>query len=261
KYIEKRISIFPRVGIILGSGLGRVADDLQDTVSFSYKDLPHFPKTGVDGHSGKLVFGHLSGKLVVVMQGRPHYYEGFAMKDIVYPVRLMKMLGAKCLIVTAAVGAVNSKYHTGDIVFLKDHINFMGYNPLIGAHNERFGERFPDMGCAYDRDLLKFGISFAKRKKIHVHQGVYVAVSGPSYETPSEIRVFGKLGGDVVGMSVVPEVIAARQMSIRVVGICNVSNTASSHVDVTHKEVLAAGKKSTASMTKLIKGLVCKFAD
>ncbi|MBO7611423.1 MAG: purine-nucleoside phosphorylase [Elusimicrobia bacterium] len=257
-FIRKKIKTNPKVAVILGSGLGNIQNQLKNSVSIPYNKIPYFKQSTVKGHNGQLIFGKFNSINIMVMSGRFHYYEGYTMQDITYPIRLMKLLGIEKLIITCAVGAINKKYNMGDIVVIKDHINFMGNNPLIGKHYEEFGDRFPDMTNIYDKTVINKILKIAKNKKITVHKGVYFAVSGPSYETPAEINAYGKLGGDVVGMSLVPEAIVANQMGIKVSALTYVSNKASglSKKSLTHEEVLQAGKKAAASMEKIITSFV-----
>ena len=258
KYIKKRTKLNPKIAVILGSGLSNIQDQLNNTVSISYGKIPHFKQSTVEGHNGKLIFGKLNSTDIMLMSGRLHYYEGYTMQDITYPVRLMKCLGIEKLIITCAVGAVNKKYNVGDIVVIKDHINFMCNNPLIGKHYNEFGDRFPDMTNIYDKDIRKKIFKIAKNNKIKVQEGIYFAVSGPSYETPAEVNAYRMLGGDVVGMSLVPESIVANQMNMKVAALTYIANKASglSKRSLTHDEVLRIGKKSSVSIEKIIIGFV-----
>ena len=258
KYIKKRTSLKPKIAVILGSGLGNIQNQLKNTVSIPYGKIPYFKQSTVEGHSGQLIFGKLKSADVMLMSGRLHYYEGYSMQDITYPVRLMKFFGIEKLIITCAVGAINKKYNVGDIIVIKDHINFMCDNPLIGKHYNEFGNRFPDMTDIYDKNMRKQILKTAKADKIKVKEGVYFAVSGPSYETPAEVNAYRKLGGDVVGMSLVPEAIVANQMNMKVSALTYVSNKASgvSKKSLTHEEVLQTGKKSSALLEKIITDFV-----
>jgi purine-nucleoside phosphorylase len=260
-YISKKIKIKPRAGIIAGSGLGCLRDNIKNPVTIKYSDIPHFPKSGVAGHSGELVAGLLSGVPVVILNGRVHYYEGYMMEDAVYGVAALKWLGVSTVIVTAAVGAINKKYSVGDIVILKDHINFTGENPLRGLYSKELGERFPDISNVYDGAYRREALKAAKRNKITVHEGVYFGVQGPSYETPAEIRAFRKLGGDVVGMSVVSEVIMAGELNMKTIGLAYAANKASgvSSKRLKHEDVLKAGEKASRNIAKIIGELVTKL--
>ena len=245
----------PEIGIILGSGLDRVSSNVASFVSFSFKVLPNMPQVPALKPRRELIIGSLFGRDVAVLNGRLHFYEGFSIQDTVYPVRLMKTLGVRTVIITAATGGMDKKFREGDLVFLKDQINLMGVNPLVGNHNDEFGSRFPDMTNIYDADITSLCASFAKKNRIRSYDGVYTALSGPSYETPAEIRAFKKLGGDVVGMSVVPEAIAAHQMGLRVIGISYISNMASglSRGKLSHENVLKIGKTVSDRLLKVLK--------
>ncbi len=248
----------PSIAIITGSGLSDSLPELTDKIVLSYKDIPDFPQTTVKGHKGELVFGNYHGKQIVIMRGRFHYYESHKMSFISMPIRILGFLGVKNLIVTAAVGSLRASIKPGEIVLLKDHINMTGDNPLIGNYDEVFGNMFPDMNNPYDGKILKFTLNEAKKLAIKAKPGIYFAVSGPSYETPAEVRVYRMLGGDVVGMSVVPEVIAAKQMKMKVLGICWVSNLGSgiSTKTLEHNEVLELGKKVSGKIKFLLKAVL-----
>lgn len=260
KYIEKRTKVRPEIAIIAGSGLNNIKSLIKEQTVISYSKIPHFKRSTVEGHTGELVAGKIGGKDIFLFNGRVHYYEGYTMQEISYPVRVMKSLGVETLIVTCAVGAVNKKYNPGDIVVIKDHINFSGSNPLIGKHYKEFGARFPDMSEVYDKSFRKTVIKNAKNKNIKIYEGTYFAVSGPSYETPAEILVFAALGADVVGMSLVAESIVAKQSGMKVLALTYVSNKASglAKKSLSHKEVLDAGKKASENMEKIIKDFVRK---
>lgn len=245
----------PVTGIIAGSGLGNLKNRFKIIKSINYSDIPNFSKTTVEGHSGELVLCEYKKQHMLVFNGRFHFYEGHPAQDTVYPVRFMRTAGVKNLIITAATGGVNKKYSPGDIVILKDHINLTGHNPLRGMHHKEFGDRFPDMCNIYDAKLRKKALSISKKYKIKAYEGVYLGVMGPSYETPAEIKAFGKLGADIVGMSVVFEAIAAAQMGMNILGLAYVSNMAAGLCgkNLDHNEVLEAGKNVNANMTKIIK--------
>ena len=219
KAIQSQWSTSPNVGIILGTGLGGLVQDIQTDVVIPYAKIPHFPKSTVSSHAGRLVCGRLCGLNVVAMEGRTHYYEGYTMQQVTFPVRIMKALGCSCLIVSNACGGMNPYYAKGDLMFIEDHINLIGDNPLIGPNDERLGDRFPDMCYPYDRDLLDKARQFALEEKIVSHQGVFVAVAGPNLETRAEYRYLRTIGADAVGMSTVPEVIVAVHAKLRVLGI------------------------------------------
>lgn len=254
KFIEERVGDFkPEIGIILGSGLGELADEYCDT-AISYNEIPHFIKSTVQGHKGRLVFAQIEGKKVVMMQGRNHFYEGHSMQEITYPVKIMKQLGVKTLVLTNAAGAVNETYVPSDLVIIKDHINFMGANPLVGPNNSELGERFPDMTEVYKRKLIELAHSCADKLGIKLQEGVYFANSGPSYETPAEIKMARILGADAVGMSTVPEAIVANYCGLDVLGISCISNAASSHggEKLSHEEVIDTTNKAKEKFKKLI---------
>ncbi|MCR4663207.1 MAG: purine-nucleoside phosphorylase [Endomicrobiaceae bacterium] len=258
KYIKGKIKLNPKTAVICGSGLSNIKDIIKQETVIPYSKIPHFKQSTVEGHTGELVVGKLNSKDVILMNGRFHYYEGYTMQEITYPVRVMKSLGIETLIITCAVGAINPKYNVGDIVVIKDHINFMCNNPLIGKHYNEFGNRFPDMTNIYNKDIGKQILKTAKNNKIKVHEGIYFAVSGPSYETPAEVNAYRILGGDVVGMSLVPESIVANQMNMKVTALTYISNKASglTKKSLTHSEVLQAGKTAAVSMEKIIKNIV-----
>ncbi len=222
---SKTNGLIPEIGIILGSGLGEFADEHCD-VAVNYSEIPNFLKSTVQGHKGRLVFAEIAGKKVVMMQGRNHFYEGHSMQEITYPVKVMKKLGVKTLILTNAAGGVNKNFKPSDLMIITDHINFMGTNPLIGPNNADLGERFPDMSEIYKKELIAVADKCAENLGIKIQHGVYFASSGPSYETPAEIRMAGILGADAVGMSTVPEAIVANYCGMKVLGISCISNLA-----------------------------------
>jgi purine-nucleoside phosphorylase len=222
--VRARWAKAPRVGIILGTGLGALAQDIAADVSLPYEDIPHFPRSTVESHAGRLVCGMLGGKPVVAMEGRFHFYEGYSLQQVTFPVRVMKALGCDTLIVSNACGGLNPQYQTGDIMVIEDHINLLGDNPLIGPNDDRLGDRFPDMCHAYDRDLLALAGKVAMEEHIRVQQGVYVAVPGPNLETRAEYRFLRTIGADVVGMSTVPEVIVAVHSKMRSLGFSAVTD-------------------------------------
>jgi purine-nucleoside phosphorylase len=242
--------IKPEIGIILGSGLANAVPHINVVETIPYDQIPGYPKTTVAGHEGKLILGTLGKRSIAVMQGRFHYYEGHSMESIAMPVRVLEYLGLKTLLVTAAVGSMNRKIKPGHFTIVSDHINLMGRNPLRAFHEEEFGEMFPDMAQAYDPALRKLLLASCRKRKIPAREGVYVAVGGPSYETPAEIRAFSRLGGDVVGMSIVPEVIVARQMGIRSCALAWTSNMAAgmNAEHLKHADVLALGAKVAVNL-------------
>lgn len=250
---EKTNNFEPEIGIILGSGLGELADEYCDYV-IPYTQIPNFVKSTVQGHKGRLVFADISGKKVLMMQGRNHFYEGHTMQEITYPVKIMKTLGVKTLILTNAAGAVNESFKPADLMIIKDHINFMGTNPLIGANDETMGERFPDMTEVYKKNLINLAKKCADDLNIDIKEGVYWANSGPSYETPAEINMIRKLGGDAVGMSTVPEAIVANYCGLNVLGISCITNAASTDKGskLSHEEVIEAANNAKTKFKSLI---------
>jgi purine-nucleoside phosphorylase len=259
--IKKKTTYKPEVGLILGSGLGDLADSIQPADIIPYREIPHWPVSTIQGHKGQLVIGDLENKPVLIMQGRAHYYEGYSMPIIGFPVRVMIRLGIKILIVTNAAGAINPEYQPGDIMLIKDHISLItmgGLNPLRGPNIDEFGERFPDMSQPYDHQLLEIAYHSVKENGHNVHQGVYVCLAGPSFETPADLRFLKIIGADAVGMSTVPEVIVARHANMRVLGISGISNKANldgSNI-TTHEEVLAAGVKLVPQLDAIIRGVI-----
>lgn len=253
-YIETFTDGFePEIGIILGSGLGEIADTYREFV-IPYSKIPGFAKSTISGHKGQLVFAQIGGKKVVMMQGRNHYYEGHSMQDITYPVKVMKNLGVKTLIITNAAGAINKSYRPGDLMVITDHINLMGSNPLIGPNDEELGTRFPDMSEIYNKQLIKIVDGVARSLNLDIKHGVYVASSGPSYETPAEIKMARYMGGDAAGMSTVPEAIVANYCGMKVIGISCISNFASgvSTKKLSHDEVIETTTKVRAKFKELV---------
>lgn len=244
-------------GLILGSGLGDLADSVQDQKVFEFSAIPNFPKSTVPGHKGRLIVGHLGGKKVAVMQGRVHVYEGYPLSQITLPVRVMKQLGAHSLIVTNSAGGIHTRFLPGDLMMLNDHINMMSANPLIGPNDERLGERFPPMSAAYDREYRASALQVAREKGITLKEGIYVALSGPAYETPAEIRFMEMAGADAVGMSTVPEVLVARHSGLRVLGISCITNVLHQGPSQdTHHEVLEAANAAGPKLGQLILGFL-----
>lgn len=255
KYIKSKMKVEPKVGIILGSGLGSLADEVQNPVIINYEDIPNFPVSTVQGHVGRIVTGLLEDNPVLILQGRFHYYEGYQMRDVTFAVRVMKLLGIDNLIVTNASGGVNTSFKPGDLMLITDHINFAGVNPLVGRNIDEFGLRFPDMTYAYSKKLLDIARESAKKIGIAVKEGVYLYFTGPSYETPAEIKMTRILGADAVGMSTVPEVIVARHSDINVLGISCIANLAAGMLDVplNHQEVLTAMEGAKNNFVGLIR--------
>ncbi|HBC95446.1 MAG TPA: purine-nucleoside phosphorylase [Clostridium sp.] len=257
-YIGSSVKLNPEIGIILGSGLGDMANEIDNAEICKYDDIPHFPVSTVKGHKNRLVLGSLEGRTVIAMQGRFHYYEGYSMKEVVFPIRVMKMMGVKILIVTNASGGINKNYNRGDLMIIKDHINLSGQNPLIGENLKKFGPRFPDMSEAYDIGLRKIARKSAQKLGISFQEGVYVYMTGPSYETPAEVNMLGILGGDAVGMSTVPEVITANQSGIKVLGISCITNMAAGILDnkLNHEEVIKTSASIGRKFMDFIRGII-----
>ncbi len=254
EYIRKKIGDFnPEIGIILGSGLGDFADSFESII-VPYNEIPGFQKSSVAGHKGQLVFAEVNGKKVVMMQGRYHFYEGYSMQTVTFPVKIMKKLGVKTLIITNAAGAVSGEFAPGELMFITDHINFMGTNPLIGANDDTLGTRFPDMSEVYNEELIDLAENIAEKLGISYQKGVYVATTGPSYETPAEIVMFRKLGGNAVGMSTVPEAIVANYCGLKVLGISCLTNYAAGVADcpLNHQEVIDTANRVKESFKNLL---------
>jgi purine-nucleoside phosphorylase len=261
RYINRILLETPKVGLILGSGLGVLAEEIQDPVIISYKDIPGFPASTVEGHAGQLVFGTLEGLKVIAMQGRFHFYEGYSLDKVTFPVRVMKELGIEALIVTNAAGGINTDLEPGDLMLITDHINNTGQNPLIGPNDPELGVRFPDLSTAYDAKLQELAKSAATRLNIPLKEGVYVWNTGPSYETPAEVKMLRHLGGDAVGMSTVPEVIIARHANIKVLGISCISNMAAGILDqpLTHDEVIETTEKAKEHFLAFVKRILSLY--
>lgn len=259
--IRKKISIKPQIGMILGSGLNGLADSVQNPVHIPYSDLPNFPVSTVHGHVGRFVIGELEGKPVIVMQGRIHYYEGYTMGEITLPVRVMHRLGVHSLFVTNAAGGVNENFAPGDVMLITDQLNLMGMsglNPLMGPNLDEIGPRFPDMSQPYDREYCDLARKVAKDNKLTLREGVYAGLSGPSFESPADLRFLRLAGADAVGMSTVPEVIIARHGGMRVLGLSGISNKANldGSTITTHEEVIEAGRVITPKIETIVRGVL-----
>ena len=259
--IRTQVSRMPKVGMILGSGLGGLANSVEEAEQIPYQTLPNWPVSTVEGHQGRLVIGSLEGQNVIVMQGRTHYYEGYSMAQIGLPVRVMQRLGVDTLIITNAAGAVNPDFSPGDLMVLTDHLNLIGMtglNPLRGPNLNELGPRFPDMSRAYDRQLIELARKVAEENGILLREGVYICLAGPSFETPADLRFLKSIGADAVGMSTVPEATVARHGGQRVLGISGISNKANLDGDTitTHEEVLEAGQIIVPKLTSLIRGVL-----
>lgn len=258
KFLQKQYKKTPQAGIVLGSGLGNFASQIEVEKEVPYEDIPHFPVSTVEGHSGKLIFGKLAGKTVVAMGGRFHYYEGYTPQEVVYPIRVMKMLGVETVLLSNAAGAVNETFKVGDIMIIKDHISFFTPNPLIGKNVAELGPRFPDMSEPYKKSLIQKAKDIAAKNKFDIKEGVYVAVTGPTFETRAEYKLIHTVGGDVVGMSTVQECIAANHMGLPVFAVSIVTDLGIRDDDnvITHEEVLQAAKDAEPKLAILFKELV-----
>ena len=259
--LRSRTPLQPAMGIILGSGLGAFADSLEAAVSVPYAEIPHFPASTVVGHGGALVVGRCQGVPVAVMKGRVHFYEGYSLEQVVFPARVLGRLGIETLLVTNAAGAVNTTFAPGDLMVIEDHINLLG-NPLVGPNEDALGERFIDMSEAYDRGLRDVAEAACRASGVRARRGVYLALTGPTFETPAEIRMFRTLGADAVGMSTVPEVIALRHMGVRVVGLSCITNMAAGVLDqkLDHREVLETGERVKGALMEVIGRIVAAAA-
>ncbi|RMF62018.1 MAG: purine-nucleoside phosphorylase [Calditrichaeota bacterium] len=257
-YIRQHTQMKPGVGVVLGTGLGDLVKEIEQEVALSYQDIPHFPVSTVESHAGKLIFGTISGKEVVAMQGRFHYYEGYSMKQITFPIRVMKFLGVNTLLISNACGGMNPLYRKGDLMIMEDHINLLGDNPLIGVNDEELGPRFPDMSEPYSHRLIEMVEEIALEEKIKVQRGVYVAVPGPNLETRAEYRFLRTIGADVVGMSTVPEVIVARHMNMEVCGISVITDECFPDAlePVNVADIIATANKAQPKLTILMKRLI-----
>ncbi|MFZ5641811.1 MAG: purine-nucleoside phosphorylase [Bacillota bacterium] len=257
-FLKEKAAAGAEIGLILGSGLGTLADEIEAPVVIPYSDIPNFPVSTVEGHAGQLVVGRLEGKRVVAMQGRFHYYEGYPLQQVVFPVRVMSKLGIKVLVVTNAAGGINHGYEPGDLMLIRDHLNLTGNNPLIGPNDDEFGPRFPDMSEAYDRSLMEMAEKVALGNKLKLQKGVYAGLTGPTYETPAEIKYLRGIGADAVGMSTVPEVIVANHAGIRVLGISCITNMAAGVLPqkLTHEEVMETAERVREKFTRLVKGVL-----
>ena len=261
EFLKSKLETTPRIAIILGSGLHGIADSIENPVRISYKEIPEFPVSTAPGHRGELIFGKLNGKDVMLMNGRFHYYEGYDMKTVTFPIRVMQLLGVEVLIVTNAAGGMNPDFEIGRPMFITDHINMMGDNPLIGPNVDEWGPRFPDMSNAYNKELRNKAVNIAKKLNIPFYEGVYVAVAGPNFETPAELKMLRWMGADAVGMSTVPEVIVANHGGIKVLGISAITDKAV-HEDLkplTAEEVLEVANRTGEMMVKIISEFVKEF--
>lgn len=261
EFLRGLANINPEIAIILGTGLGGLVNDIEILNKISYHNIPNFPVSTVDGHKGELIFGSIGGKPVLAMQGRFHYYEGYSMQEVTFPIRVMHEMGIKTLFVSNAAGGLNPEYKVGDIMMITDHINMFGNSPLIGPNFDELGPRFPDMTNAYDLRLRVETQLIASSHGIDLKQGVYVGVPGPTFETPAEYKMYRLLGGDSIGMSTIPEVIAARHMGMRVFGISVITDSGvpGQIVEVTHEKVQDVAKKAESKISLIIKELIASI--
>jgi len=262
KFVLSKTKLRPRIALVLGSGLGAFADEFSEAARIDYKKIPHFPVSTAIGHAGRLVIGKVDGVPVAGMQGRVHFYEGYPMKDVVFPMRVLGRMGIRAVILTNAAGGINTGYKQGCLVVIRDHINLHGSNPLIGPNDERFGLRFFDMTAAYYKPYRDATLAEGRRLKLDIYDGVYCILNGPSYETPAEILAMRTLGADLAGMSTVPEVIAARHMNIKVLGISCVTNMAAGilHQPITQEEVLETGERVKGQFAALLRAVIPRIA-
>ncbi|HEY6247626.1 MAG TPA: purine-nucleoside phosphorylase [Pyrinomonadaceae bacterium] len=258
RIIRSRTTETPRIAIILGSGLGAFADDFENAVGISYEDITGFPRSTAEGHAGRLVIGKIDQVPLMAMQGRVHFYEGYSLEQVTFPIRVFKLLGIKTLILTNASGGVNVQFSQGALMIISDHLNLLGDNPLRGPNDTRFGPRFPDMTAVYSPELQEIVIEEAKALNVEVRRGIYAALAGPSYETPAEIHLMRTLGADAVGMSTVPEAIVARHMDLEVLGISCITNMAAGISDepINHDDVMATGDRVRETFTQLLRKIV-----
>ena len=258
KFILGKTKLRPRIGLVLGSGLGAFANELAGAARIDYKNIPHFPRSTAIGHAGRMVIGNVTDVPVAVMQGRVHFYEGYSQREVIFPIRVMARMGIRAVLITNAAGGINRNFKQGCLVVLRDHINLQGANPLIGPNDEHFGVRFPDLTQVYWKPYQAAALRDGKRLGIEIAEGVYAALTGPSYETPAEIRYLRTIGADLVGMSTVPEAIAAAHLGIRVLGISCVTNMAAGILDqpITTEEVLETGERVKADFTALLRAVI-----
>ncbi|HYL14942.1 MAG TPA: purine-nucleoside phosphorylase [Terriglobales bacterium] len=262
KFLLAQTKLRPKIGLVLGSGLGGLADELTDAVRIPYAQIPCFPRSTAVGHAGQMVMGKVGSVAVAAMQGRVHLYEGYSAKEVAFPIRVFGRMGIRAVILTNAAGGINREYKQGALVIVSDHINLQGQNPLIGKNEDRFGTRYPDMTQAYWKAYREMAVEEARKLSLTVYQGVYAAMTGPSFETPAEIRYLRTIGADLVGMSTISEVIAARHMGLKVLAISCVTNMAAGILDqiLTHEEVLETGERVKGAFTALVKAVLPRIA-
>lgn len=258
RVVRSRYDEEAHVGVVLGSGLGAFADDLEDAASIPYEEIPGFARSTVEGHAGRLVLGKCEGVAVAVMQGRFHYYEGYSLEEVVFPIRTLGLAGIKSLVLTNAAGGINVAFDQGALMLISDHLNLLGVSPLRGPNDARFGARFPDMSEVYSREYQEIAIEEARAMNLELRRGVYAAISGPSYETPAEVRMLRTLGADAVGMSTVAEAITARQMGMKVLGLSCITNMASGILDqpINHEEVMETGARVHETFKQLLRRVI-----
>ncbi len=263
QFVLARTSLRPRIALVLGSGLGAFADSLANSVRIPYAEIPAFPRSTAIGHAGQLVIGHSEGVTVAAMQGRVHLYEGYTANEVAFPIRVFARMGVRAVILTNAAGGIDRNYSQGALVIIRDHINLQGHSPLVGPNDDRFGVRFPDMTRAYDRDYRNLAREQAAKLGLSLHEGVYAAMLGPSYETPAEIEMLRRMGADLVGMSTVNEVIAARHAGMKVLAISCVTNMAAGILDqpLSHAEVMETGERVRSTFESLLLGILPRIAD
>jgi purine-nucleoside phosphorylase len=261
RFIRSRAEEDVRVALVLGSGLGAFADELEDARAVPYDEIPGFARPTVEGHAGRLVVGRVGGVPVAAMQGRFHFYEGYTLEEVTFPIRVLGLLGAKSIVLTNAAGGLNNSYEQGALILISDHLNLMGTNALLGRNDARFGPRFPDMTEVYDREYQDAAITEAREMGLELRRGIYAALTGPSYETPAEIRMLRLLGADAVGMSTVPEAIVARQMGVRVLGFSCITNMAAGVLDkpINHEEVIETGERVRETFAELLRRVIPKL--
>jgi len=261
--VKERTALRPRIGVVLGSGLGAFAESLEEAVAIPYREIPHFPTSTAVGHRGELIVGRVQGVEVAVMSGRVHYYEGYSPAQVVFPVRVLGSLGVKVLVLTNAAGSINVNFRPGELMIIQDHINYTGMNPLIGPNEEQLGPRFFDMSEAYDTRLREIAETACWKVGVTARKGVYIAFSGPSYETPAEIKMARNMGADAAGMSTVPEVLAARHMGIRCLGISCITNLGAgvSKKKLDHREVLEVGRQAAAGLQEALGRILVEAAS
>jgi len=263
QHIQKRTPLHPRIALVLGSGLGAFADSLSDATRIPYAEIPAFPKSTAIGHAGQLVIGNADHIPVAAMQGRVHLYEGYSPQEVAFPIRVFARMGVRAVVLTNAAGGIDRNYSQGALVVIRDHINLQGHNPLVGANDDRFGVRFPDMTRAYDRDYRTMAREQAAKLGIQLHEGIYAAMLGPSYETPAEIEYLRRIGADLVGMSTVTEVVAARHAGMKVLAISCVTNMAAGILDqpLSHAEVMETGERVRTTFEALLKAILPQIAN